>query len=129
MTPGTTLTLHGDQAEYFVRSRRNIGIGTNEARMKRQQVYLEQIGSMLDERVHEDQNFIGALYDELTPYLVTSMSRGYLINKAWTTREYERRVAEIPGEHRIGEDGFMEFHADEDAVERLVLELFYQKMQ
>ena len=129
MTPGTTLTLHGDQAEYFVRSRRNIGVGTNEARMKRQQVYLEQIGSMLDERVREDQNFIGALYDELTPYLVTSMSRGYLINKAWTTREYERRVAEIPGEHRIGEDGFMEFHADEDAVEQLVLELFYQKVK
>lgn len=129
MTLGTTLTLRGIQAEYFVRSRMNIGVGTNEARMKRQQVYLEQIGNMLDERVREDQNFIGTLYDELTPYLVTSMSRGYLINKAWTTREYERRVAEIPGEHRIGSDGFMEFHADEDAVEQLVLELFYQKVK
>lgn len=129
MTLGTTLTLRGIQAEYFVRSRMNIGVGTNEARMKRQQVYIEQIGNMLDERVREDQNFIGTLYDELTPYLVTSMSRGYLINKAWTTREYERRVAEIPGEHRIGSDGFMEFHADEDAVEQLVLELFYQKVK
>ena len=129
MTPGTTLTLRGMQAEYFVRSRMNIGVGTNEARMKRQQVYIEQIGNMLDERVREDQNFIGTLYDELTPYLVTSMSRGYLINKAWSTREYERRVAEIPGEHRIGSDGFMEFHADEDAVEQLVLELFYQKVK
>ena len=129
MTPGTTLTLRGIQAEYFVRSRMNIGVGTNEARMKRQQVYIEQIGNMLDERVREDQNFIGTLYDELTPYLVTSMSRGYLINKAWSTREYERRVAEIPGEHRIGSDGFMEFHADEDAVEQLVLELFYQKVK
>lgn len=129
MTLGTTLTLRGIQAEYFVRSRMNIGVGTNEARMKRQQVYIEQIGNMLDERVREDQNFIGTLYDELTPYLVTSMSRGYLINKAWTTREYERRVAEIPGEHKIGSDGFMEFHADEDAVEQLVLELFYQKVK
>lgn len=129
MTLGTTLTLRGIQAEYFVRSRMNIGVGTNEARMKRQQVYVEQIGNMLDERVREDQNFIGTLYDELTPYLVTSMSRGYLINKAWTTREYERRVAEILGEHRIGSDGFMEFHADEDAVEQLVLELFYQKVK
>lgn len=129
MTPGTTLTLRGIQAEYFVRSRMNIGVGTNEARMKRQQVYIEQIGNMLDERVHEDQNFIGTLYDELTPYLVTSMSRGYLINKAWSTREYERRVAEIPGEHRIGENGFMEFHADETAIEQLILQLFYQKVK
>lgn len=129
MTLGTTLTLRGIQAEYFVRSRMNIGVGTNEARMKRQQVYIEQIGNMLDERVREDQNFIGTLYDELTPYLVTSMSRGYLINKAWTTREYERRVAEIPGEHRIGENGFMEFHADETAIEQLILQLFYQKVK
>lgn len=129
MTPGTTLTLRGMQAEYFVRSRMNIGVGTNEARMKRQQVYLEQIGAMLDVRVREDHEFIGALYDELTPYLVTSMSRGFLINKAWTTREYERVVAEIPGEHRIGEDGFMEFHADEQAIEQLVLELFYQSVK
>ena len=129
MTPRTTLTLRGMQAEYFVRSRMNIGVGTNEARMKRQQVYLEQIGNMLNERVREDQNFIGTLYDELAPYLVTSMSRGYLINKAWTTREYERGVAEIPGEHRIGENGFMEFHADETAIEQLILQLFYQKVK
>lgn len=129
MTPGTTLTLRGMQAEYFVRSRMNIGVGTNEARMKRQHVFLEQMGNMLIDRVNEDQNFIGTLYDELEPYLVTSMSRGYLINKAWTARAYDRTIAEIPGEHRIGENGFMEFHADETAIEQLVLELFYQKVK
>lgn len=126
MTPGTTLTLHGIQAEYFVRRRMDIGVGTNEARMKRQQVYLEQMGIKLDALMRESRDSIGALFDTLEPYMVTSMSRGGLINQAWAVREYERSVVEIPGEHRIGNDGFMEFHADESAIEQLVLELFYQ---
>lgn len=39
MTKGTTLTLHGDQAETFVRSRMTVGDGTNASRMERQSVY------------------------------------------------------------------------------------------
>ena len=47
MVQGATLTLHGKQAEYFVRSRMNIGEGTNEARMVRQEAYLEQLLTQL----------------------------------------------------------------------------------
>ena len=39
MTRGTTLTLHGEQAETFVRSRMTVGDGTNASRMERQSVY------------------------------------------------------------------------------------------
>ena len=41
MTKGATLTLQGDQAEIFVRRRMDIGEGTNEARMVRQEEYLD----------------------------------------------------------------------------------------
>jgi hypothetical protein len=53
-----------------------------------------------------------------------------MINEAWTSRDYTRKpLVEIPGTHRIGEDGYMEFHADEDALEQIVLDLFYQKVK
>ena len=39
MTKGTTLTLHGDQAETFVRSRMTVGDGTNASRMERQEAF------------------------------------------------------------------------------------------
>lgn len=39
MTKGTTLTLHGNQAETFVRSRMTVGDGTNASRMECQSVY------------------------------------------------------------------------------------------
>lgn len=48
MTQGTTLTLAGEQAEIYVRSRRNVGVGTNETRMKRQQEYISLLSSKLD---------------------------------------------------------------------------------
>ena len=45
MIQGTTLRLTGRQAEYFVRSRTDMPIGTNEARMARQQQYLSSVTS------------------------------------------------------------------------------------
>ena len=89
MTAGTTLTLHGDQAEYFVRSRMNVGDGTNTARMERQRQYMAELGRMVYDRLQEGAGFIGELFDELEPMLVTDMARGTMINVAWlraTTR-------------------------------------------
>ena len=129
MTAGTTLTLMGDQAEIFVRSRRSIGVGTNESRMQRQQTYIAQMAQQLETRIAQSQEYIGTLYDELSPYLMTSMSRGLIINKAWAAKDYERALVELAGEYSVGADGFMEFKADETALQQVVLELFYQKVK
>lgn len=130
MTEGTTLTLVGDQAEYYVRSRMNIGIGTNEARMERQEEYISLLSAQIDELVRADQAFIGNLYDALGPYLQTSLSRGRLINEAWAARNYERAdTAGIAGTHQVGSDGFMQFYADEDALQQTVLALFYERVE
>ena len=40
MTQGRQITLVGDQAEIYVRSRMSMEVGTNEARMVRQQNYI-----------------------------------------------------------------------------------------
>lgn len=129
MTRGKTMTLMGEQAELFVRSRRSIGVGTNEARMTRQRQYIDQLMGQIDGRIQGDQAFIGSLYDALEPYLITDMSRGTLINQVWNSREYGREFAELEGNYQIGSDGFMQFYADEAALKQLVLELFYQKLE
>lgn len=127
MKPGATLTLSGAQAELFVRSRMSIGNGTNAARMERQQQYVSQLIAQLDERVQEDKDFLGTLYDALAPYLTTNLSRGRLINESWAAKDYARAPLVTPaGKHVIGSDGFMEFHVDEDALLQTVLSLFYE---
>lgn len=129
MTQGTTLTLVGDQAETYVRSRMSVGVGTNEARMLRQQQYVNQMTDVLHQKVLDSNEFVGELFDTVSPYLITNCSRAQIINEAWASRNYERNpVYSLNGEHRIGQDGYMEFHVDEESLEQTVLNLFYQKM-
>ncbi len=130
MNMGTTLTLMGSQAETYVRGRMSVGVGTNEARMKRQEQYVSKLFNQLDEKLTANQNAVGELYDTLSPYLVTDLSRGRLINEVWNAKDYERtELITISGEHKIGSDGFMQFYAEEDSIEQAVLALFYEKTE
>lgn len=130
MTAGATLTLVGDQAEIYVRSRRNIGIGTNEARMARQELYVSQMLSLLYAHMKKDEEFVGALYDAIAPYLTTDINRGRLINEVWATRDYHRTVAIKPaGVHEMGSDGFMQFHVDEVGLQQIIVDLFFEKVK
>lgn len=130
MAQGTTLTLHGDQAEIYVRSRRNVGVGTNEARMVRQEQYVAKLFAQLDTQMRSDQSFSGTMFDTLSPYLTTSIGRGRLINVVWLAKDYARQEPlSISGEHRVGSDGFMQFYADEASLYETVLDLFYEEVK
>ncbi|MGI6670003.1 MAG: LCP family protein [Christensenellales bacterium] len=130
MAQGTTLTLHGDQAEIYVRSRRNVGVGTNEARMVRQEQYVAKLFAQLDTQMRSDQSFSGTMFDTLSPYLTTSVGRGRLINVVWLAKDYARQEPlSISGEHRVGSDGFMQFYADEASLYEAVLDLFYEEVK
>ncbi len=127
MTQGATLKLMGDQAEYYVRNRMNVGIGTNEARMARQRAYMMAAGEILEGRLRENANYAGDLYDELEKYLITDIKRGRMINLAANCAKYEREeTVFLDGDHAVGADGFMEFHPDEDALVRMVIDRFYE---
>lgn len=130
MVSGITMTLQGDQAEVYVRSRRGIGIGTNEARMKRQEQYLAQAITLIDEHQTSNREFVGEMYDALGEYLTTNLSRGQLINTAWQAKTYERMAPIKPsGSHEVGTDGFMQFYIDEALLQKTVLELFYEEVK
>lgn len=130
MRAGTTLTLMGEQAEIFVRGRHSVGIGTNESRMARQEQYMAELIKLVDAKQEQDADFVGVLYDALTPYLTTNMSRGRLINEVWATKDYERKpVVEPEGVHEVGSDGFMQFTVDEASLQEAVLTLFYEEVK
>lgn len=127
MAKGATLTLRGEQAEYFVRQRMNVGIGTNEARMARQRQYLDSLSDKVSVQISQNANFVGDLFDLLADNLQSNMARGRMINEAWGGKGYQREAIIRPaGEYIVGADGFMEFHAEQSALETLVLSLFYE---
>ena len=126
---GEKVTLRGSQAETFVRSRMSVGDGTNVSRMRRQQQYIESAAQVFSNKLHQDENFVGALYDELTPYMVKNISKGRLVLEAYDAKDYARpAVYQLAGEHKTGDDGFTEFHADEKKLEETVLQLFYDPL-
>ena len=116
MTKGATLTLQGNQAEIFVRRRMDIGEGTNEARMVRQEEYLAQ--------------FTAQVYDALQPYLVTDLAKGQLVNEVWAAKDdtVEPAIA-LEGEHKVAEDGFTEFYPTEASIQKAVLTLFWEPVE
>ncbi len=126
MTPGKTITLHGKQAEWFVRDRHHMKEKTNQSRMKRQEQYLAQVIDVMTDKQRENPNFIGEVYDVISPYMVTDISRGQMLNEAAVMKDYGVSEAiHIDGVHKIGADGFMEFWVDEEALTKLIVELFY----
>ena len=76
----------------------------------------------------EDSGFADALTNALGDSLTTNIPKGQLVNEALKASSYEiLPIATLPGEHTIGSDGFVEFHADEDALVRWVLDAFYRQ--
>ena len=57
----------------------------------------------------------------------TDIERGWLINRAYACRDYQiPDVKTLAGSRAIGEDGFVEFHADADALSDMLATEFFE---
>ena len=127
MVKGATITLRGKQAETFVRGRTGVGDGTNAARMRRQKAFMQKAADLIAEGMERDPNFAGTLLDSLSSHMTMNITRGWLINKAYESSEYMRTdMQTLAGSHTIGADGFMEFHADMDALNDLLTASYFE---
>ncbi|MDR1262119.1 MAG: LCP family protein [Oscillospiraceae bacterium] len=126
--PGATVTLHGEQTAWFVRQRLTIGDGSNEARMKRQRVYLNSLADNIAEKIHADVNWIDRLFDTLQGSMVSNMSRGRMVNEAYKAMDYEAGPMDtLPGVHQVDADGYVEFWPDEQALTEWALNTFAEE--
>lgn len=127
MKLGQTLVLQGKQAEYFVRGRHEIGDNSNRQRMERQRVFLEGIADLFARKVQEDPNFAVKLFDDLTGHVYTSMDAGWISGQTYVLEHYEQKdIVNLKGEHKIGADGYMEFHPDETELNRMIRDVYLQ---
>ena len=127
---GKTVTLHGKEAETFVRSRMTIGAGTNEERMVRQAEYMRGAISQMNKKIKADLSFAEALVERLKDLSVTNMTTKRLAEELKEVYSYQILAVDHPaGEYSIGDDGFVEFHMQEGAAVEWVLEHMYTEMQ
>ena len=126
MTKGATLHLTDEQAEIFLHSRMTVGEGTNSERMARHRLYMQAAVETLRDKLKKTPAFIGDVFDALEGKMTANITRGKLLNEANRSYNFEvLPVTTLEGEHAIGHDGFMEFHAAEGAATDWVMQTFY----
>ena len=130
LVKGETITLTDEQAETFVRARMSMADdSSNEARMRRQQVYLDALRTQMLEKARADAEYALSVYDALEREMVTNMNGkafSRLVNGL--TKCENQGPVEITG--AIGEDdlGYATFIADKDSVRDAAIALYYRRL-
>lgn len=129
LSKGETVTLMGDQALTYVRARKGMEDDTNLHRMERQRQYLEALQDQLLSHMGSDQDFTLSALMELNDYMVSNCSVEQLSGLAETLEECgQTEYRSLEGEAELV-GRFIQFHVDEDALQRTVMELFFEKVQ
>ena len=119
------VTLQGSQALTYVQTRKGVGTQMNISRMERQKQYMNGFVAALHASSDQSSSFALDLYEKITPYIVTDCSANVLSQMADRLSQYELADVITPeGENTYG-GMYMEFYLDEEALDKLVLELFY----
>ena len=125
---GQTVTLHGEDAERFIRERKTVGDGLNDNRMKRQAQYEEAFMPVFQAKCSEDKTFPLDLYHALEDYMTTNISAKKFSRLALLlSDETPEEKLTIQGTDGFDEDGWQTFTPDEDSLQETILSLFYKE--
>ena len=124
---GEKVTLNGEQALRYVRARYGLEDSSNSTRMVRQQQYMKALYKKINSRIESDDEFAVRLIDTMDDYIVYDSSDKEMLDFVEKFDDYEFvGIREIKGESKIGEE-FMEFYADEESIQEIVMDLFYEQ--
>lgn len=123
---GAQITLRGEQALKYVRSRTGLENSTNRRRMERQRQYMDALYAKMAQRIATDGGFGMSTLLKLSTYTVSDCTASQLSDLLDEASAYEFvGIDAIEGESVAGEN-FMEFYPDEGKLQELILELFYE---
>lgn len=128
---GETVLLDGRKAYSYVRYRNIDAIGSADLRLERQKQFLEVFMYKTIEAVKKDISLPVKLYDAVMTHMVTDVSAqevAYLAGKVVNYKFDSNQFYSLVGETVQGEE-FEEFYVDEDALYRMILEVFYEPVE
>ena len=129
LVQGETVTLKGQQALTYVRSRGGLEDSTNLSRMERQRQYLSALQGQLSSKAQSDEGFTLEALLQLNEYLVSDCTVEQLSALGDNLANYQvSDILTTQGEAQVGEE-FMEFTVDETALQQLVLDVFYEPVE
>lgn len=125
LVQGEKITLMGEQALHYVRTRRELEDSSNSTRMQRQRQYLSALYEKLQQRMASDEEFVVEASIKMADYIVSDRSVTRLQELVKKFAEYDFvGIRSMEGENVLGEK-FMEFYPREESVRSIIMDLFY----
>lgn len=122
---GETVTLNGDEAYVYLRSRDINEFDSATERLNRQMQYIQ---AFVKQAKGKDATTLASAYDTITDYIVTNVDVPNLVNKLTTYEFDDSRMYTVPGETKMGEQ-YEEYHVDDEALYQLMLDIFYKPVE
>lgn len=119
------MTLHGDQAITFVRSRKDVGDQQNTSRIQRQKAYMSGFMDAVKVKRETGLGFVLEAYEQAKPYLVTNCSANAVSGMIDRYEDFELNEIVTPEGESVRGEEYMEFYVDEEKLDELILRLFY----
>lgn len=128
---GETVTLHGEQAQTYVRSRNTEVLDSNNQRMERQKQYIDAFLQQTISQTKKNLTLPVTLYNDVSDYMVTNISASEVTHLA--TLMIQNGVSggdilTVPGEVTQG-DVYAEFNPDDKELYKLILSVFYKEIK
>lgn len=123
ITKGKPVTLNGEEAYAYLRTRDVDAFGSANDRLKRQEQYIAAvIKKLLSEPSKADR-----IYEAGEDYIVASIDLPKLVRDAKEMTFTDDRLYTLPGETEFKDD-FERYNVDEDGMIRLILDVFYEEL-
>lgn len=127
---GSTITLHGKQAEKFVRYRDTDQEHSALYRMDRQQEYILKFAEAVKRQAQKEEGLVPKLFEAIENYTVTDMQKAEYLKAAMSGLKSENLTDDgiytLPGQG-ITTAKYDEFYPDEEGMKQVILELFYRE--
>lgn len=125
---GETVTLHGKEADYYVRHRDTKKLDSNNERMERQQEYIQAFLSSIIPAAKKDISVVTKLYDEIKVNSDTSLDLAkitYIASTAATKLNSASDIDYISLRGKITEGEYAEMNLTNEETMKAMLEVFY----
>ena len=127
---GKEITLHGDDAERFVRYRdTSLDLATSVYRMQQHKAYITGFFNAVKKKQRSDPGIVEKLFDLGSDYLITDMSKDRYMKvalDALTTDFSADDIVVVPGVTAVNE--YTEVYIDYEQAIPLILDTFYREI-
>lgn len=128
LVKGETILLNGKQALNYIRGRGNVGDQTNVSRMNRQRQYMAAFAEKIKIAYEANNDLVLNAYNAIADYTVTDCSITVLSDTAERLSAYEIKEIITPEGKIVEDEEFIEFHADNEKLKELIVNLFYEEV-